>query len=450
MSASHHRSLWPAFLPLLLLARAAAEEPPPQAGYPTLDIRHYRFSTVDRDAQMWSALYAASNGKLYIGLCTHADSATLYEFDPATEKMTQLANLTVLSRERGKGTWTNGKIHVQMQELDGYIYFGSLSEDNGPPAIDANSYSGPYWYRVGMKTGKVEQLSKINSFWGLLGQAMDPARRLIYGLAEDGHLYKYYISDDYTEDLGRVDNWDICRTIFTDDSGNVYGSYPPGRIWKYDVKADRLLDLDGVRLPIINQSRTMANPMLDRKVQWRIIEWDPVDRAAYGIVGGSNLLFRYDVHDGPEGKITPLTQMTPSRFLTGDPMEIPHATLAMAISQRERKIYYIPVTEGDFDYGAVSKDRPAYSLLMSYDLKTGRRAELGVLRARDGRHAYGMGAAKVDRDGRIWFVGAFEEPDPKLAAGAIRGKNYFSLGLGCYDPLGKGAAASKETGGRKR
>ena len=90
-------------------------------------VKHYRFSTVDKDAQMWSALYVGSNGKVYVGLCTHADAANVYEFDPKTETMRHLANLTELNEERGKAIWTNGKIHVQMQELDGYVYFGSLS-----------------------------------------------------------------------------------------------------------------------------------------------------------------------------------------------------------------------------------------------------------------------------------------------------------------------------------
>jgi len=92
--------------------------------------------------------------------------------------MRQLANLTILLNERGKGIWSNGKIHVRMQELDGFVYFGSFCEDNGPPAIDASSYGGPYWFRINMKAGQVEPLSKINSFWGLLGQAMDKQKRL--------------------------------------------------------------------------------------------------------------------------------------------------------------------------------------------------------------------------------------------------------------------------------
>lgn len=428
----------------------AQEKSGQKIGIRSVNIKHYNFSKVHKDAQMWSALYVGSNGKVYVGLCTHGDAANVYEFEPKTEQMRHLANITVLAGERGKGIWTTGKIHVQMQELDGYVYFGALCEDNGPPAIDAATYRGPHWNRIKMSTGEVEQLGLINSFWGLLGQAMDKKKRLIFGLAEDGHLYKYYIDEDYTEDLGRVDNWDICRTIFADDMGNVYGSYPPGNIWKYDTSQDRIFNLQYLKLPIINISRTMANPMLDRKSQWRIIEWDPINKAAYGIVGGNNVLFEYDVHNGPEGKMNTLTQMCAPQFREGNPFNIPHATLAMTISHKERKIYYIPVMSGDFDYGAVQFDvagqskfskeitagsLPPLSFMVSYDMNTGKRQDIGLLKAEDGRYGYGMGGAQADKGGRIWFVGAFEEPNEEYVVHKMRGRFPYSMGLGCYDPF---------------
>ena len=343
---------------------------------------------------MWSAMYIASNNKIYIGLCTHADAANVYEFDINTNSMKHLANLTILLDERGKGIWTNGKIHVRMQELDGYVYFGSFCEDNGPPAIDANSYNGPRWFRIKMENGKVEPLSKINSFWGLTGQTMDTKRRIIYGLDELGHFCRYFIDEDYTEDLGRVDNWDICRTIFIDDSGNVYGSYAPGRIWKYDVEKERIFDLEFLRLPVTLESRTMANPMLDRRAQWRYIEWDPVDKVAYGIIGGNNLLFRFDVNKGAEGEITSLAPMCAPSYLDGPYFDIPHATLAMTINQKERKIYYLPVTRGDFDYGLVNLDVGntnkktngtvkkirSNAYMVTYDLKSGKTDYLGNIK----------------------------------------------------------------------
>jgi len=352
------------------------------------------------------------------------------------------------SDERGKGIWTNGKIHVRLQELDGYVYFGSFCEDNGPPAIDAGSYRGPFWFRINMETGEVETLSIINSFWGLLGQVMDKERRIIYGLTEHGHLCRYFIDEDYTEDMGRVDNWDICRTLLMDDAGNVYGSYPPARIWKYDVEKDRIFNLEHLRLPATLDSRTMANPMLDRRAQWRYIEWDPVDRVGYGIIGGNNMLFAYDVDKKPEGEVRPLALMCAPMYRDGNPFDIPHATLAMTINQINRKIYYIPVISGDFDYGIVNlniesdrqgshtsgREMPPLSYMVSYDLETGEREEIGMLKTPDGRYAFGMGAAETDKEGRIWFVGAFEEPDPDYVVMKMRGKFPYSLGLGCYEP----------------
>jgi hypothetical protein len=384
-------------------------------------------------------LYIASNNKIYLGICTHGDAANVYEFDMAAKTMRHLANLTELLDERGRAIWTNGKIQFRMQELDGYIYFGSFCEDNGPPAIDANSYNGPYWFRIRMADGLIELLSRINSFWGLLGQEMYRERRVIYGLAEDGHFLRYFIDGNYTEDLGRVDNWDICRTIFIDDKGNVYGSYPPGQIWKYDAEKDRIIDFEVTKLPITIDSRTMANPMLDRRAQWRIVEWDPVEKVAYGIIGGSNMLFRFDVYKGPEGEVLPLKQMCASHYRGIRPYDVPHATLTLALSQKQRKFYYIPVTEGDFDYGDVvttdAQRTPSQSVIGSYDIQGGKLEDHGILRGRDGRMAYGMGAAAADKDGKIWFLGAFEEPNKKYVARYMSGRFSYSMGLGCYDPF---------------
>ena len=437
------------FLWLIFLNPFVFGQAPESLELNAVEVEVYHFSDYHKDAQVWSGLYVGSNGKVYAGLNTHGDAANIYEFDPETRTMRHLSNITELANERGHGIWTNGKIHVQMQELEGYIYFGTLSEDNGPPVIDPHSYKGPFWGRIEMATGKVELLSYINSFWGLLGQCMDKERRVIYGLAENGNLYKYYIDDNWTEDLGRVDNWDICRTIFADDMGNVYGSWAPGRVWKYDPVQDRIFDLS-IQLPIINVARSMHNPMLDRKAQWRIIEWDAQTKCAYGIVGGSNDLFKYDVHKGPEGEFQVLARMCAPMFRNVHPFEIPHATLAMTISHKERKIYYIPVISGDFDYGAVELDigisdrikkqqetergMPPLSYMISYDLETGERKDIGLLKAEGGRLALGQGGAQADASGRIWFVGAFEENDPKYVVREIRGTSY-SLGLGCYDPF---------------
>lgn len=415
-------------------------------------VSHYQFVGNHREESMWSALYGAKSGKIYIGLCTHAEAAHFYEFDPETETMRHIVDLTELHGERGEGINTNGKIHVRMgEDADGNIYFGSLNEDTGPECIDPSSYLGAFWYRYNPKEDKVEVLGKISRHYGLLGMVMDPLYMRLYGLAEDGHLYMHDINGAYTRDLGKVDDWDICRTIFADDQGNVYGSFPVAQIWKYDVKKDEVIDFPTIRLEYDNRvlPRTMSKPMIDRKVIWRVIEWDENEKVAYGIVGGNSMLFRYDVHDGSEGKIEYLTPLTAPQYWNEiNVRQIPFATLTLTIAGE--KIYFAPTASGSFDYIGNSwdvKDEenfqaklaggffPPVSYLICYDKNTKERESKGLMVTKEGKLCFGLGGACTGKkDGRIYFVGAIQEDDPEKEVGKVGRRWPFSMGLVAYDP----------------
>lgn len=423
------------------------------AAPPVVTVEARRFTGGSgREDSMWSALYAATGGKIYIGLCTHAEAAHFFEYDPGADRMTHVADLTAFKGERGEGVRTSGKIHVRMgEDADGRVYFGDFCEDTGPECVDPASYRGPHWFRYDPKRGGLENLGQINRQWGLLGFVLDPKRQRLYGLAEDGHLYTYDLRRRATTDLGRVDDWDICRTIFADDEGNIYGSFPIGRIWKYDPGRDRIFDLRSARLPVDPRitPRTMSNPMIDRKAYWRVIEWDPVERVAYGVMVGDSMLFKYDPREGSEGTVTPLVRLCAERYLEADPAMIPVATLAMTISP-DRRIYYAPVVSVAFDYAGTSWDvaderkftaqlageaAPPESVLVEYDMATGQRRELGVMRTADGRKVFGLGGACAGRkDGKIYFVGAVAERDPARVANKIDDRWPFSMALLSYAP----------------
>jgi hypothetical protein len=419
----------------------------------TVIVDHYKFTGNHREESMWSALYGAKSGKIYIGLCTHAEAAHLYEFDPATETMKHIVDLTTLHNERGEGINTNGKIHVRMgEDNNGNIYFAGLNEDTGPEAIDPSSYKGAYWYRYNPFKDKVEVLGQISKHFGLLGMIMDPGYMRLYGLAEDGHLYLHDINKKFTRDLGKVDDWDICRTIFADDRGNVYGSFPVAQIWKYDPVKDELLDLPNIRLQYDMNvlPRTMSKPMIDRKVIWRVIEWNPQEKVAYGIIGGNSMLFRYDTHKGDEGEIEYIIPLTaPQYWEEKNPRQVPFATLALTISN-DQIVYYAPTATGSFDYIGNSwdvKDEekfqakmsggffPPVSFLISYNLKTKERKSHGQMITREGNMVFGLGGACTGaKDGRIYFVGALEEKNEKDVVGQVAGRWPFSMGLVAFDP----------------
>ena len=99
----------------------------------------------EREDSMWSALYAAKSGKLYIGLSTHAEAAHFFELDPESNSMSHIADMTQVKGERGQGIRTTGKIHVRMgEDAQGRIYFGDFCEDTGPECVDPASYRGPH------------------------------------------------------------------------------------------------------------------------------------------------------------------------------------------------------------------------------------------------------------------------------------------------------------------
>ena len=406
-----------------------------------------------KEPQMFSALYTVRDDRVYIGLCTHAASSQFYQYDPRTDRMRHIADLAEFLGQTGKGIRTAGKIHTRfVEDSEGRIYFGTMCEDSGPPNIDPYSWEGPHWLRYDPKTDKLENLGLINRLWGIYGLAIDPKRNRLFATAWDGHFYRYDISSGITRDLGRVDNWDDLRHIAADDNGNVYGCYPKARLWKYDAATELVYDL-GVQIPYdpLVYPRRLSNPMLDRKAIWRVVEWDPIDRVIYGIDGGSSILFKYDPKEGPEGKVTTLARLCAERFYNSNRKDIPYSTLAFTIS-RDRKIYYAPAGL-DFDYEArleaarLAQARgvrlPPYSELIVYDLKSGRRENLGVLETADGRHVYGCGGAAAGPNGAVYLGAAVEENDPQKAAGRVAGTYPFAMRLLVYKPGAKCGGPSK-------
>jgi len=399
-----------------------------------------------KENSMYSALYPASDGKLYIGLCTHAGASQFYQYDPVTDNMRHIADVPRFLGERGKGIRTAGKVHTKLvEDRQGRIYFGTMCEDSGPTEIDPYSWQGPHWIRYDPKTDKLEDLGLINRLWGIYGLAIDRQRNYLFATAWNGHVYRLDIDRKITRDLGRVDDWDVLRFIVADEEGNVYGCYPPNaRIWKYDAKTERIYDLS-VSIPRDPAvfPRKMTNPMLERKAIWRVVEWDPVGKVIYGVSGGNSILFRYDPKDGPEGKVTTLGKLCSEYFYHSDRKDVPYSTLAFTIG-KDRKIYYAPAGMAfDFtvkveaatlaaDLGGVS--RSPHSELITYDLETHKRQYLGILRTTDNRSVFGCGAAACGPDGTIYLCGAVETKDVKNAAGTVLDKYPFKMSLIIYKP----------------
>jgi hypothetical protein len=84
---------------------------------------------------------------------------------------------------------------------------------------------------------------------------------------------------------------------------------------------------------------------------------------------------------------------------------------------------------------------PPESVLVEYDMASGQRRDLGVMRTADGRKVFGLGGAcSGQADGKLYFVGALEERDPARVANKIDNRWPFSMALLSYGPAEKGEA----------
>ena len=376
-----------------------------------------------RDPAMWDALYAARSGKVYTGLCTEGESAHLYQYDPARRANRMLVDVAEFLGERGRGIRASGKIHNKPVEDDeGQLYFVPINNGSGPRSFDFNTWRGGHWLKYDPRRDKVEDLGLVDDGVGIYALTIDTRRKLLFGLGFTGYLYRFDIQRRQTTNLGRVSNWDVCREIFCDDQGCVYGSFPTARVWKYDARTEKVLDLSVTTPfdPTIFPTQ-LRNPMIDRTYDWRAVAWDARERVAYGITCGSgSTLFRFDPHAGKEGVITALPRLCAVAMLDGHHQDIPFSPLAFALDSQRRRIYFVPSSRPYSVEGVaetLGSDRPHH--LIMYDLTRRERRDCGALRAADGRRVFGCEGASVGPDGALYLCGQVEVRDPAQATARV-------------------------------
>ena len=390
-----------------------------------------------KDYAMWDALYAARNGDVYTGLITEGGSAHFYVFKPSRDENMMIADIADFLGERGKGIRTSGKIHNKpVEDDDGNIYFVPMNNGAGPRNIDYTSWAGGHWMKYIPSTGILLNLGFVDQGIGCYPLTIDKQRKYLFGVGFTGYFYRFDLEKGITRNFGRVTNWDICRDIFCDDRGNVYGSFPTGRVWKYDAEREKVIDLS-LRVPYDPSiyPTELSNPMVDRTCDWRAVEWDPDGKVAYGVTCGSgSLLFRFDPHQGKEGTITTLAKICDTKFLDTDRKDIPYSTLAFALDNRNKIVYFVPSARAysTGEYAETFGSSQPHHLIM-YDIKNNKRTDLGEMKTRDGRMVFGCEAASVAPDGTLFICGQAEVKDSGKSTGHI-GNIPVSLQLIIYKP----------------
>jgi hypothetical protein len=383
----------------------------------------------------WSALFAARDGKVYVGLAYHGGDGHLVYYDPGRDQVRDLGALTWLCGEQFLDRGPQAKIHTKFGEgRDGRIYFGShygLDFDFARYATK-HGYPGAHFMAYDPGEDRVDDFGTGTPYQGLVTGNYDPLFNRIYGITDpEGHFVYYDVTRRSVSDKGRINNWEsLCRTLAIDGGGNVFGSFDQGRIFRYNPRTDEIRELS-LRLPIRQKGISLGRDYNKSETAWRVVIWDPETKKFYGVEESGSTLFRFDPSAGEDGEIQPLGQLCIPGF--ENRRDIPYATLSLTLG-RDRKLYY-GAAGREFDYAGSAG--LAASHLITYDLRNGKVEDLGSMHLPDGRAVIGTNSAHTGPDGTIYFAGAIEvrpaAGEPLEAAGKI-GPAYYRLALIIYHP----------------
>lgn len=391
-----------------------------------------------KDPNMWDGVYAAKSGKVYSGIMTEGSSAHFYVYDPQTDKNTLLYDMAEFEGSRGKGIRTSGKIHNKpVEDQAGNIYFVPMTDGAGPRSIDYTSYVGGHWMQYDPSTGALHSLGLVDEHVGCYPLAIDTQRDYLFGVGFNEYLYRFDIKQKKTTKVARVASWDIDRNIFADDEGNVYGAFGLARIWKYDAKKERVEDLN-LHIPYdpTIYPTELENPMIDRSTIWRAVQWDPLQKVAYGVTCGSgSILFRFDPHQGSQGEITQLTRIPDPKYWNTNRKDIPYSPLAFTVDSKRQKIYFVPSAR-QYSLGTYAETFASHAThhLVMYDIAAGQRVDLGAMQTADGRRVFGCEGATVGPDGTVYLVGQVEVKQRSQATRIMDGKIPVALQLVIVHP----------------
>ena len=379
------------------------------------------FPSNHKEDGCWAGIYCASDGKIYLGLCTEGGGhAHFYIYNPDTGQIKHRADMAKFLGGAAKGIRTQGKIHTKFcEDKNGNIYFSTANMGAGPIDVDPRSWEGGHWCRYNPKTDTLEDLGLVAFDAGIYGLAIDKERDLLLGTGFDGHFHIHNIKTGQTFDKGRVSarGGGVARTVVCDDEGNVYGTFVPDRIFKYDAKSGRVLDLS-LRLPTDPTTYTITASIQNKLMRAGL--WDDVNKKMYGVEGSTSILFEYDPKIGKEGQIKVLDRLMPYQH-SEEVKKYHYATLGFTIGL-DRKIYYMPFgtmgsNERNKEVGPIHWVGQAN--LITYDLNTGEKENLGLVYTDKGEPVVDFlsrapsGGAATGKDGTIYFVAWVGEKDPK-------------------------------------
>ncbi len=381
----------------------------------------------------YNGISAASDGRIYYVLSSESIDigAQMYSFDPATEQVRHLGDLTEACGEKGTKAIPQGKSHVSFVESGGKLFFATHvgyytvrdgRELMGVPPPGYKPYPGGHFLAYDLASGRFEDLAKGPAEQGILSMTMDTRRGRLYGLTwPNGYFLRYDLAAKELKNLGPVSkdgeagrgpNYrTLCRSLVVNpEDGSVYFTTSDGTILRYVYERDAIEAVAGENL--VKDYFGTYDPASPGHMgyNWRQALWRPGERAIYAVHGNSGYLFRFDPRI-PQVDVLERITSEPSRR-SGMFDRFYYGYLGFTLGPDGRTLYYLTggpiivngrrvIARSEAAIGARGEENLH---LVTYDIPEGRYADHGPIFFADGSRPSYVNSIAVGKDGGIYAL----------------------------------------------
>jgi hypothetical protein len=382
----------------------------------------------------YNGISAASDGRIYYVLSSELMDvgARVFCFDPATEKIRFLGDLTEACGEKDQKTVVQGKSHVNFVESNGKLYFATHigyysiidgMEKMGIPTAGYKPYPGGHVLAYDLASGKFEDLGIAPQREGILSMNMDARRGRIFGLTwPSGIFFRLDVATRNMKSFGKqcAEGEDgkgaayrtICRSIAVNpDDGSAYFTTSEGTILRYRPNTDSVEPIAGEDLK--KDYFGLYDPTSPGHMgyNWRQTVWCAADKAIYGVHGNSGYLFRFDPR-GPRVDVLDRLTSEPSQR-SGMFDQFSYGYLGFTLGPDGRTLHYLtggPIyVEGKRVTGkgstAMGEAKGLENLhLITYDIPNRRYTDNGPIFFTDGQRPLYVNSIAVGKDGTVYAL----------------------------------------------
>jgi hypothetical protein len=398
------------FILLIFSCKPVATFEPAVQASEILKVRSYalnRFKEV-LDGQ-WQGITVASDGKIYFGSSTHSayHGAAFFRYDPLVGEIKMLAHdISRICGEDPTNTSPQGKIHSNIEEVDGWLYFATHG------AYYHRGYTGAHFIGYNMKGGKFRDFGVIQKgYTNYAGVAADPKRKVAYiylvypGQRNDRPcpLFRIDLLSGEKKKVGELPPGGFNAAVYymyVDHEGNCWLPSFDGALFKYEASKNILKKFSNA-LPSKSSKRVSD--------QWFYVHGISGSRKA--VVTTHDKLYIFD----------PLAKENHFRFLLSfGPVHLPSET-GWAIGGS--KVFFVQQGKGGLHLKSID-----------ISVKNPLLTDYGLIVDQDGRQPLRLPSLAADGKGCVYMVG-----DWRINQGEKGTLRYrFKGGKEFWERLGRG------------